>query len=290
MGRSQEFEAYFDGTFEKTLPHELVEQYDVIECLSCVEGCDTLLVKQKTTGNKIVAKCYTQKSVLFNQSFQNMKSKAVPEFVGEYRNEKYRCILREYIEGISLDKFVTFHHMTEEIIVDTAIKLARIMKALHHSEQVIIHRDIKPQNIIVREDGSLALIDFGISRIYKKNGISDTVICGTEAFAPPEQYGFLQTDIRSDIYSFGVVLSWMITGRARPIRNPITKLERIAVKCCQFSPSRRYKNDEALLRDLHRATREHVVYTRKVEKATAFAIAGIMCAGCIPFWTRKMIE
>ena len=122
----------------------------------------------------------------------------------------------------------TLPGQTEDIARELAIALAEAMKALHTSDPVVIHRDIKPKNIIVRDDGSLALIDFGISRVYKKEATSDTVISGTEGFAPPEQYGFMQTDIRSDIYSFGVVLSWLLTGKEQPIRIPLTKMEEIA--------------------------------------------------------------
>ena len=115
--------------------------------------------------------------------------------------------------------------MTEDVARDLAIALAKAMKALHTSDPVIIHRDIKPKNIIVRDDGSVALIDLGISRVYKKEANSDTIFRGTEGFAPPEQYGFMQTDIRSDIYSFGVVLSWLLTGKEQPMKLPLTKLD-----------------------------------------------------------------
>ena len=208
----------------------------------------------------MVAKCYTGDSTLPGQTedaqLENIRCAALPYFVGAYKNENYRCSLREYIEGVSLDQYVKGHIMTEDIARELAIALAKAMKALHTSDPVIIHRDIKPKNIIVRDDGSVALIDFGISRVYKKEAASDTVISGTEGFAPPEQYGFMQTDIRSDIYSFGVVLSWLLTGKVQPIMIPLTKLEKIAAKCCAFAPDRRYKNDDELLDALHRTTRE----------------------------------
>ena len=199
MESYEAFYNFYGEGYEDTLPRELVEAYDIVECLSCVEGCDTLLLKQKSIGKKMVAKCYTGDSTLPGQTedaqLENIRCAALPYFVGVYKNENYRCILREYIEGVSLDQYVKGHIMTEDIARELAIALAEAMKALHTSDPVIIHRDIKPKNIIVRDDGSVALIDFGISRVYKKEAASDTVISGTEGFAPPEQYGFMQTDL-----------------------------------------------------------------------------------------------
>lgn len=283
MGTNETFEEYYDESYEASLPHELTEDYDIVECLSCVEGCDTLLVKNKQTGEKMVAKCYTGDSVLFDR----METEAMPYFAGKYKNDKYRCILREYIEGVSLDEYVKTNRMTEDIILDIAIELVKAMKKLHDSNPVIIHRDIKPQNIIVKEDGSIALIDFGISRVYKKDGTVDTIFCGTEDFAPPEQYGFMQTDMRSDIYAFGVVLAWMITGKAKPIKAPLTKLERVAAKCCEFSPNKRYKNDVALLKDLNRSTRQHAAVFRKRIKricAAVLLMAVALFGGGVACW------
>ena len=131
------------------------------------------------------------------------------------------------------------------------------MRTLHEAEPVVIHRDIKPQNIIIRSDGSLALIDFGISRIYKKGAKEDTVFSGTEEFAAPEQFGFKQTDIRSDIYSYGVVLSYLLTGKAKPIKEPVTPLEKVAARCCAFVPEKRYQNDKSLCRALQKTTRQY---------------------------------
>ncbi|MGN0345143.1 MAG: protein kinase [Lachnospiraceae bacterium] len=273
MESYEAFNNFYGEGYEDTLPRELVEAYDIVECLSCADGCDTLLLKQKSTGKKIVAKCYTGDSKLLDQTedaqMEDIRCAALPCYVGEYKNENYRCILREYIEGVSLDQYVKGHIMTEDIARDLAIALAEAMKALHTSAPVIIHRDIKPKNIIVRDDGSLALIDFGISRVYKKEAASDTVISGTEGFAPPEQYGFMQTDIRSDIYSFGVVLSWLLTGKEQPMKLPLTKLEKVAAKCCAFAPDKRYKNDDELLDALHRTTREYITHRRKMTKWAA---------------------
>lgn len=82
-----------------------MEAYDIVECLSCVDGCDTLLLIQKTTRKKMVSKCYTGDNILFDQTEdaqrEDSRSNALPYFVGEYKNETYRCVLREYIEGVS---------------------------------------------------------------------------------------------------------------------------------------------------------------------------------------------
>ena len=283
METYEAFYNFYGEGYEELLPRELVDVYEVEECLSCADGCDTLLLKQKSTGKKIVAKCYTGDSILLDQTedarLEDIRCAALPYFVGEYKNENYRCILREYIEGVSLDQYVKGHIMTEDIARDLAIALAKAMKALHTSDPVIIHRDIKPKNIIVRDDGSVALIDFGISRVYKKEAASDTVISGTEGFAPPEQYGFMQTDIRSDIYSFGVVLSWLLTGKEQPMKLPLTKLEKVATKCCAFAPDKRYKNDDELLDALHRTTREYLVHRRKKTKWAA--VLTVVLAVCV---------
>lgn len=285
MGITEEFMAGFDEGYEKALPEEFLEKYYIIEYLGAAENCDTLLVKDKISGKKLVAKCYFGDATNFEYSGAKLLSKidndAVPHYEKECRNETCRCILREYIEGMTLAEYAGTNYLTEESITEIATKLVNIMKLLHEAEPVIIHRDIKPENIIIREDKSLALIDFGISRVYKKEKTSDTIWGGTRNFAPPEQYGFMQTDVRSDIYSFGVVLSWMLTGKEAPVEKPKTKLERIAAKCCAYMPERRYKNDALLLKDIYKTTEKYNSHIRNLRKKCA--AAALVCTVLLVF-------
>lgn len=287
---SDVFLSEYDESYEKMLPAKLLDRYHIIECLNSMEGCDTLLVMRKDTGKKFVAKCYAKDSTLYNatepEQLSFVENDAIPHFEGEYSNEEVRCVLREYIEGSSLYEYAKAHKLTEEETADIAIKLAKAMQTIHQMEPPVIHRDIKPQNIIIREDGSIVLIDLGISRTYKeKENDEDTFFGGTHFFAAPEQYGFMQTDVRSDIYSFGVVLSWMLTGNAKPVKTPSSKLEKIAAKCCEFSPEKRYKNDATLITQLHKAASESTKDQKKGRRilhiAVTLLLVGVLAGGSV---------
>ena len=121
---------------------------------------------------------------------------------------------------------------------------------------------MKPENIIIAPDNTVKLIDFGIAREFKTDSLSDTSYMGTRGYAAPEQYGKSQTDERTDIYSLGVTLYYLLTGMNpndllydfRPMRiyNPhLSKgIEYIVNKCVQNRPDKRYQNVNELLYDL----------------------------------------
>lgn len=279
MGIVEEFNNYYENTFSQHLPDELEAKYLFVKCLKSTVDVDTLLMKDKASGEKAVVKCYKKESRFYDaqeaESLKNIKSDVIPQLIGIYKNEWCRCVCKNYIEGVPLDEYVKNTHITQAILKDVATELAKTMKILHDLEPPIIHRDIKPSNIIVKEDGSVALIDLGVSRIYKENESSDTTFWGTEEYAPPEQFGFMQTDVRSDIYSFGIVLTWLLTGKPDPIKNPLTKLEKVAAKCCKFSPDKRYQNDDALLGALYRTTDAYTLHRKKLIKRTFMVIAAL---------------
>ena len=120
-----------------------------------------------------------------------------------------------------------------------------LLERLHSLEPPVIHRDIKPENIVLGEDGAVGLIDFGIARQYKPERESDTRLMGSRSTAPPEQYGFAQTDGRADLYALGATLSWLLTGsyeRDALEKAPVSRrLRRVLTKAAAFSPADRYQ-------------------------------------------------
>jgi serine/threonine protein kinase len=130
---------------------------------------------------------------------------------------------------------------------------------LHESlGQPVIHRDIKPSNIIVSAD-RVTLIDLGIARQWHENATRDTERLGTPGYAPPEQYGFGQTSVRSDVYALGMTCAFCLIGETPSQellesgfvdRRIPEKLARILRRACAFDPAARYESAEKLRRDL----------------------------------------
>lgn len=210
-------ESYDDSNY----PEAFVSEYDIMECLSDQNGICTFLV-QKKDGENCIAKCYDKLrwGISDNSTIlHNLDHDGLPKHIATFESDTMTVTVREYVEGIPLSRYAKENDLPEREIVQICVRLCDILGYLHHREAPIIHRDIKPQNIIVRPDGSVALIDFDIARIYRSGNETDTMFFGTQAYAPPEQYGFSQTDARTDIYSLGVLLRWLLTGSTKENKN-----------------------------------------------------------------------
>ena len=143
-------------------------------------------------------------------------------------------VIEEYISGTTLQELLDKRGPLAEAQVqvrDIAMQLTEALAVLH--KQKIIHRDIKPANIILRENGQAVLIDFGAARILTREGARDTCILGTPYFAPPEQYGFAATDVRSDFYALGMTLRELLGDSYHG------SLEQAIERCTEFDPKRR---------------------------------------------------
>lgn len=271
-------------TFEDSVyPEEFLRQYEMLECLSASKDAETLLVKSRDTELPYIAKCYFADSPLFSRaeagSIQSISHPMLPHFFAEFSNEAVRCILREYIPGQTLDEYCASRALSENEVRDIALQLCEQLQYLHSLTPPVIHRDIKPQNVIMREDGSVSLIDFGISQPYEENSKTETVAFGTKGFAPPEQYGFARPDARSDIYSLGVLMQWLLNGTTAPIQSPATPLEQVIAKCMSFDPKRRYTDISALRRALKRAQRGRRIVS--IVGITAVVIAFLCAIGLL---------
>lgn len=192
--------------------------------------------------------------------------------VGEENGIYY--IVMELVEGITLKKYIEKKaRLSVKEAVSIAIQVSMGIEAAHNNH--IIHRDIKPQNIIISKEGKVKVTDFGIAKAATSNTITSNVM-GSVHYTSPEQARGGYSDEKSDIYSLGITLFEMLTGRV-PFNGETTVaiaikhiqeempspreyiseipvcIERIVFKCCQKSPDRRYQSMAELVDDLKRA-------------------------------------
>ena len=121
----------------------------------------------------------------------------------------------------------------------------------------IVHRDIKPDNIIICDDNNVKIIDFDISKIYKSNQRSDTQTLGTVGFAAPEQFGMQQSDARTDLYSLAVLLNVLLTGEHPSVKMcENKKILKVIKKCLSINPDDRYSTAEELYNVLNKIRRK----------------------------------
>lgn len=283
---SRAVDDFLKGFDETRFPKDFLDCYELLECLADNFPNETYLVRNKSTDDLEIAKCYLDKSLLSHDSestlLKSLYHKGLPRFAGEYENDAMLCVVREYIKGIPLNELISESPLSESEALPMIIQLCDILTYLHGQNPPVIHRDIKPQNIIMSKDGTVRLIDFGISRTYNANAKRDTVFYGTQDFAPPEQYGFAQTDNRADIFSLGVVIAYLLTGETETA-GAISKLEnprliRILRKCTAFAPEKRYKSADALKSALFHMDGRFQKSIKKMLVGSVLCIA-FLCAG-----------
>lgn len=273
----------WDGYDSSRYPKGFFSDFEAMECLAHSETVETMRVRDRRAGGCFLAKCYLDKNLLCRTNegelLKRLSHPGLPRFAAEYRNDDMLCVVREYVEGMPLDRYAAENQLTQEQIIAIILQLCDILSYLHGQTPPVIHRDIKPQNIIVDAKGRVTLIDFGISRVYDETARKDTVCFGTMDFAPPEQYGFSQTDCRADIFSLGVLLGWLLTGDSHlkimmpKILNP--RLRRIAQKCTDFAPERRYASAEKVKVDLCNAD------GHRQKRTLQLACGVLICAACL---------
>lgn len=202
-------------------------------------------------------------------------------------------IVMDYIEGEPLDKLLKAKGAQEQdAVIEWGKQLAEVLDYLHTREPAIIYRDMKPANVMLRPDGTVKLIDFGIAREYKERNSADTVSLGTKGYAAPEQFGGMgQTDARTDVYGWGVTMYHLVTGKnpceppyeILPIRNINPKLssglEVVIQKCTQLNPDDRFQSFAEVLYALDHLDKIDEPYRkRQKRKLNSFIISAALSA------------
>lgn len=257
---------------ENLIPRFITEQFEVNACLSTNEMKSIYLITHKQSGIQYILKQMTRMCTFQGETerdmLQSLNQPSIPKLLNWYNDEKYLYLIREYFDGISLESRVLGRGpLPINEICYIVEQVCDILSYLHQQTPPIIHRDIKPQNIILRPDGSIGLIDFDASRRHDRLAQKDTVYLGTVQTAAPEQFGYGQTDQHTDIYSLGILLIYLATGSYD--RSGLTDmspwLSSLAAKCTSFSPKDRYDTvnqvKKYLLKKNHTITHKKLIFT-----------------------------
>lgn len=244
-----------------TLPDEIAQAYELVDCLRETTEKSTYLIHSVRDGRRYILKIASAsgKESLASEFalLSALSHPCIPNAIAFIEDGQKQYLIRDYVDGIPLDQFVSeFGPLSEADAVRLISRLCGVLQVLHSQQPPIIHRDIKPQNVLRTEQGGCTLIDFGIARRFDKAANNDTVCMGTQATAAPEQFGYMQTGPRSDVYSTGILLLFLLTGSCNlkamsEVNN--AALRSVIRRCVRFDPADRYPTMQRLQRSLQRA-------------------------------------
>lgn len=257
------FSAFYEKQLQSVLlPARLSENFTLKSCLKqskhreiylLTDKKENLYILKKQSGKQISR--LKQEQQIF-EILSDTKDLAIPQYIDCWEEQDCCYLLRTYIEGCSLaDYFNHRLYLSDREIIHYMLATCNLISTLHRQQPPIIHRDIKPENFIIQKGtGTLYLIDFDTARVYTPDKSRDTMLIGTPSHAAPEQFGFSQSDVRTDIYALGKTLLYLTCGNTEltdlessSIAKPFQKM---IVHCTDFIPEKRYSDVNQLIRSL----------------------------------------
>lgn len=241
---------------------KIFEQFSYITLSALNEKHGVYLIQKN--GENFVGKILTVYNVEVYEYLKNHLINNTPRiieyFEQEINEQKVLLVVEEYIEGNDLSEILAKGVLDESEVIRIIKELLLIVERFHQAVPPIIHRDIKPSNIIINKNGKVNLLDMNAAKRQDKNQYQDTRLIGTAGYAAPEQYGFSASDVRTDIYSIGVLMNVMLTGKFPVERSYEGELGEIISKCTKLEPNERYQNTKELLLKLigYEKTRKNI--------------------------------
>ena len=208
-----------------------------MEIIKRADDCIVEIVQNSLDRRKYIRKTYFSDKREIYSKLTNMELQNIPNIHYVFF-ESETIIIEDYIEG---------HLLSDEIKKKSKLDSSKIIRGLLNAVNIlhqnnIIHRDIKPENIIIDCYGEPYLIDFGISREFRKNRSCDTENLGTQGYAAPEQFGFSQSDFRSDIYAIGMTIGELSKSCHVKLLYKI-----VGRRCREFDPNKRFQSIDSIL-------------------------------------------
>ncbi len=230
-------------TLYESLLEAVTTEYDTLRVLKQSPRGTVSVVRHKKSGTRYIFRRYSGSGEVYRRLLPVL-CPHLPQIMEAAEQDGQTAVLEEYVQGDTLAELLTGARLTEREARQVTMQLCQALHVLHSIGAV--HRDVKPENVILRGSDAV-LIDFDAARIYKDESESDTQVLGTTGFAAPEQYGIFQSDERADIFSLGVLLNIMLTGKHPSREMAAGKMGRIVRKCTMTAPEQRYQSARALM-------------------------------------------
>ncbi len=227
----------------------LKEQYHFVKRLRHTEKNEIVVLEHNTLHQRMIKRTFTGNAEVYRELL-TMQPQGFPEIFEVTEQEGKVTVLEEYIDGVTLFELLQDELYTEKAVRSLVSALCDALTVLHSRN--IVHRDIKPENIMIDRSQHMKLIDFDSARIHKPFYPQDTEYLGTAGYAAPEQYDAAATDTRADLFSVGVLMNVLLTGKTPSAQLHHGSLQKVIETCIQVSPDKRFQTAHELKRRLQR--------------------------------------
>ncbi len=237
---------------EKSNPYRGLSDADALELSmyqeeEAIEGKDNIiLVRHRETGKRYIKKLLT----IYNKSvyayLMEHPIERMPRIIDIFESSNCLIVIEEFIIGQNLEHILEKGPLPEEKAIIVALYICDILNVLHNLPTPIIHRDVKPSNIIISIDSEVNLLDMNVAKWYDPEKTDDTRYMGTQYYAAPEQvgYGLTASSAKADIYALGMLLNVMVTGAFPKEKRASGELWNIIERCISLNAKDRYTAKE----------------------------------------------
>ena len=209
---------------------------------------DIILVKHRESGALFIKKFLTAYNKSIYEYLMDRPVSHMPEVRALYEGSNCLILIEEYIEGRTVEELLDDGPLSEGESIRIAKGVCRVLKELHSLPVPIIHRDVKPSNVMITREGDVFLLDMNVAKWYDPEKTDDTRYLGTQYYAAPEQagYGFSASSAKSDIYAAGILLNVMLTGKFPKEQKAEGRLWGIIERCISLEAKDRFTAEELL--------------------------------------------
>ncbi len=216
--------------------------YSLVSVLSNKNDCKVIRARNKELKKDIILRSYNTVIPAYEWLYK-IQCENLPLIYDVINLEDGVIVLEEYIDGTTVAEALEIKKYTYFEMRNVMRSVCNALSILHSKN--LIHRDVKPENVMVASNGRVVLIDFNASR-KMTTARKDTVVMGTVGYASPEQLGIAQSDARTDVYAVGVMINVMLTGKHPSEALAKGKAGKVVLKCTNINPDERYQSADVL--------------------------------------------